>query len=780
MKTFPAFLCPLLLLVFIPRAHTQHSSVSGTIRNAGTLEPLPAAIVRVLGTSYGTVCNAEGEYRLLLPSGRHSLVFSSLGYLPDTAHVLVPPGIRQDARLTPSDITLPEILVTGEDPAREIIRQAIANKRRWIDRLQTYEMDAFTRQVLRRDTAIASITEAYTKGYWQRGDTLREIITQRRQTENIASSFNYASVGRLLNFYEENIRFLGYSFVGPIAHNAFDHYDFKLLRTRSSRDADIFEIDLIPLSSTVPLFSGTVSITGGSYALVAVDVVPTQSFLLPFVKEKTIRYRQQFALYEQTYWLPADIRIEAQFTVGIIGFSIPAIGFSQNSVITNYRINEPIPDSIFQKPRLVIDSSATVYDSTLWASPSVLPLTAEEQQAYATLDSTQSLDIQFRPGGIAMTFGVGDSGAASSIVNFLDISFNRVEGAHLGVQVELNEISPFVAPRAGFAYGFSDRLTKYAVGATVFPFKDERLAVGGEYHRELSIIPDRGYYEALFNSFTALLDKNDYRDYYLSKGWQIFADVNTSGVFKIRMAYLSEEHTTAVQNTDYSLLRRSRPYRVNPVIDTGTMRSFTLQLQLGASDEALGIVTRSQLAVSMEFGTLDRQFSSSDFERYEVAGTLVFPTIGRRFLFPAQGRIRIAAGTSSGDLRQRHFAVETASSGYSPFGTMKAMRVKEFVGGRYLAVNAEHNFRSLPFLALGIPFLYENNIEFIIHGGAATVTRDKVVRIWDDVLYTRESPWYYEAGFGISRIFEVLRADFTWRLSQERGFRFTLGVANLF
>jgi len=88
-----------------------------------------------------------------------------------------------------------------------------------------------------------------------------------------------------------------------------------------------------------------------------------------------------------------------------------------------------------------------------------------------------------------------------------------------------------------------------------------------------------------------------------------------------------------------------------------------------------------------------------------------------------------------------------------------------------LALNVEHNFRSIPFLALGIPFLYESSIELIIHGGAA--------RIWGAPVALTAESWYGEAGVGINRIFEVLRADFTWRLSSPRSFAFTIGIAQI-
>ncbi len=760
-------------LVILPVVAQEHS-LTGILRDSVTGQAIVAANIRVLGTARGTVCNTEGAYRLMLPAGEHRIVITSLGYRPDTVALQLTQNTILDVSLVPSDITLPEILVTGEDPARAIIRQAIANKRRWIDKLQSYEMAAFTRQVLRRDTSIASITEAYTKGYWQRGDTLREVVLQKRQTENIDVGGNFASVGRLLNFYDEDIRFIGYTFVGPIADNAFDHYDYKLLSTRTAHRSDMYEIELIPLSATVPCFTGTISIADGSFALVGVDVEPNQAFLLPFVKEKSIRYRQQFSHYDGSFWLPADIRVDAHFTLGIVGFSFPAIGFTQTSVVTDYSINTPIPDSIFRKPLLVVDSSATTFDSTFWASPTALPLTTEEQTAYATLDSTQTLEAQFRPGGFAMTLGSAD-GAGVNALSLLDLSFNRIEGVHLGLYGTFDELSEYFTLRGGFAYGFSDKKTKYSIGTEIFPLGNKLLGIGGDFYRLVQPFPEQGYFGNVANSISSLLDKNDYRDYYRSEGWRTTLSSSSIKDMRVALSFVHEKHATAEQTTDYSLFRKSVPYRPNPTAAEGNLRSLQVDLGFGRSAEALDIVTRNGLDLSMEYSSPDFASSGFDFLRYHVVGTLIFPTFGQRFLFTPNMRIRVAAGAATGTPPpQRLFSIESASSGYGPFGVMKAMEVKEFGGTSYAAINIEHNFRSLPFLALGIPFLYENNIEFVIHGGIAKSWNDGPLQI------NTTGGVYSEMGFGISRIFDLLRCDFTWRLSTPGNFRFTLGVANLF
>lgn len=753
---------------------SEESWITGTIRDGATAEPLAAAIIRVHGTTRGTVCNSEGVYRLNLPPGTYTFVASCLGYRTDSAVVTVGAIARQDFSLTASAISLPEIVVTGEDPAYAIIRQAIANKKKWLDRLRTYSLDAFTRQVIKRDTAVASITEAFTRGYWQRGDTLREVIVQRRQTANIPESQNFAAVGRLLNFYDDDINFVGYRFVGPIADNAFDYYTYSLTRTRDTGTNEFYEIALSPRSDVVPCFSGTLTIAGGSFALVGVDVEPNKTFSIPFVKEKYLRYRQQFSLYDQTFWLPADIRIDARLAFSIIGLKFPAIGFSQTSVITNYEINIPLPDSVFQKPRLVVDSSARQYDSTLWASPGTLPLTAAEQAAYDSLDSTKTLDIQFRPSGFAATIGAGGSDTSFSPLDLVDIAFNRVEGVHAGVEYSFKKLSPWFAPRAGFAYGFSNKATTYSIGATLYPLGSKQVGVGFDYYRAIISFPGQGYYGPTYNSLTALLFKNDYFDYYRAKGWEAFVSYTPLADLTTRMGFLHEAHDSLPVVTQYSWFSRHRSYRDNPPATEGRLRALLVNLRLGKGPTPFDIVMQNSLDVAVEVSSPHFASSSFDYVRYSTVGSLTFPTFGRRFLFAPNARLRLAAGTSTGTLPpQRMFSLESQSSSFAPFGVMRAMDVKEFGGTRYVALNVEHNFRSLPFLALGLSFLADNNIELIAHAGAARSWNDGPlsVKVTDGV--------YSEAGFAISRIFELLRCDFTWRLQSTGNFRFCLSAANL-
>jgi hypothetical protein len=470
--------------------------------------------------------------------------------------------------------------------------------------------------------------------------------------------------------------------------------------------------------------------------------------------------------------MPADIRIKAAFTVSVLGFSIPHIMLTQTSVISDYSINTAIPDSIFKRPRLVVDSSANRLDSSYWAANTMLPLDSLEQQAYRTLDSTQGLDVQFRPGGAAITLG-GGTGVAGRALSYADLSFNRVEGFHAGVSAQFDSVTDNLSLSAGLAYGFSDRHGKYNLGATVYPGPHRVLGIGAAVYRAVDHAPDRGYFDPFTISLSSLFDKEDYRDYFGAEGGRIFLLFRPSGVFHSRLTYTLEDEAPLSQRTNFSLFYPSRSYRANPTATPGRLSALRVDFRLGSEPVPFDFILQNGLDVAVEHSSPVFTGGDFDFTRLEGVLSLSIPTFGQSYLLKPGFRIRVSAGSATGSLPpQRLFSVESALDGFAPFGVMRGARPREFTGTGYTALVVEHNFRSLPLLALGIPFLYRSNLELIVYGGAA--------RAWTGS--TTSAPaqkgTYSETGFSVSRIFDLFRADFTWRLSAPRGFYFTLGVSS--
>ncbi len=753
-------------------------SLQGSVADAASGEPLPAATVRILGTDRGTITNARGEYLLKLDQTEQTLVFSYLSYQAETLRVALTSDSVHQVRLQPSPVRLPEMLVLAEDPALEIIRQAIAHKRSWMDLLRSYRFEAFTRQVLRKDSAIASISEAYTTGYMRSGDTLREVVRQKRHTENLPANENAAAVRRMVNFNEDRITLFSininqkassYTFVGPTAPDALEHYDYKLLRTSTMNGVEVYTIAMTPKSKLTPLFSGTIMIAGGTFAVMGVDLKPNETLTIPFLRNIDLRYRQQFALHDTLFWMPADIRIDGGFTVSIVGFNLPRVGIEQTSSIYDYALNVPIPDSIVARRPVTLDSTAVAYDDAFWKSHEVLPLTPEEHAAYGSLDSTKTLDKQFEPKGPLAALGGEGAGA---LFDFASMHFNRAEGFFLGAHGRSESLLPHTALYGEFGVGFSDNLAKFRVGATVYASGTKALGIGAEVYRSLDHLPDGGYYGALINSLTALIDKNDYRDYFYAHGYRAYVTARPSRRVTATASFLSEQDYSAFATTDYSLFSNSDPYRYLPPITERALRLVRLEMRFGPEEEPFGLTSRNALELSVEHSSPSLASSEFDYTRYHGVLELSAQTFASGLLFPPMFHAQISAGASRGTLPpQRMFSIDSRSSGYAPFGVLRGSRVREFGGDAFVLVTVEHNFRSLPFLALDLPFLYRNSIEFIVEASAA--------QAWSGPVSTTDG-WYAEAGIGFARIFDILRTDLTWRFRDPQRFTVSVAVSTLF
>ncbi|HLP17871.1 MAG TPA: DUF5686 family protein [Bacteroidota bacterium] len=758
----------------------QTRTISGTVRDAATNELLPAATIRLAGSSRGTLTNARGEFQFPLYQAPAVLVVSYVGYKTDSLDLAsVDAAQSLSIRLQPISIQLPGVTVTDEDPAYEIIRRAIEHKRQWMQSLERFEGKAFTRMTLRSDTSIASITESYSTLFWSQHDTLREVITQTRKTGNLPAGFQASNVGAIMNFNDDEIPQLGFRFTGPTAPSAFDYYDYKLLRTRVQDDFDVYDIQLLPRSRSTPLFYGRISIAERSYAVVEVDVRPNEAFVIPFIKLNGVRYRQHFSLYENRFWLPADYRTEGSLSVSFAGLKMPAIGLEKDVVIYDYAINPVFADSISVMKLVTYDSSANRLDSAFWAQTNVLPLTDEQERAYSTLDSTQTLERKFKPSGAAVALA---GAATGSILGFIDVYFNRVEGLHLGVDHAFVRVGGLVDLRAMLGYGTSDKVWKYSAGVT-FPFGWEKrasvssgfssasssarqFAIGGDVYRTLGLLPEEKPYSFFSNSVAALVSKLDYYDYYEREGWKTALSYHPMPVTSTSIEYKSEENRSLLQHTDYSILGRSRRYRQQPVIDDGHLRAVTVSLSYGQRLLLNFMPQAFVFDAGIEYadrGTLGGDYS---YKRYTVSAQAKVRTMGADLLFPQSLYIKASLGTSGGSLPlQRTFDILSGLGGYGQIGTFKGLKPHEFQGDWFASLNLEHNFRRAPFLWLGITPLYETNWEFIATASCARAANNSLL--------------YYEAGVGINNIFDLLRVDLTWRFTSPGGFVFSLSLADL-
>ncbi|MGA7161351.1 MAG: DUF5686 family protein [Bacteroidota bacterium] len=774
----------LLLPAYVPLiAFAQSLNIaSGIVLDASSNKPLPAATIRVAGSSNkGTITNERGQFQLLLSSGDSVLVVSYLGYRSDTLSASASRKVDLRALLQPEAIKMSEVVVTDEDPAIEIIRRAIESKPKWMGALKTFQCEAYSRLTIDFDTAIAAITESYMTLYWRANDSLREVVRQKRQTKNLSMGDIVNRVGQVTNFNDDTVVTGGYKFIGPTSPNAFSYYDYKLIRTRSMDGLDIYDIEVIPRSRLRPLFRGTISISERSYAVIGVDLEPNEAYAIPLLKDVSFHFLQQFRLYENRFWMPADYRVRGRASVNLMGFSLLKFSFVRYVVMSDYIINPTFADSVAKLPRLTVPPEATRFDSTYWKEHPMLPLNVDEEAAYKTLDSSETLEMQI--GRRAKSLNAITNTLTG--LSYVDLRFNRVEGLFLGGKFDLDSATNFLAVRGGLGYSVDDRRWKYSGGATYFVTPQRSIGIGGDVYRKLDNRPDEGYYSDFEILVGTLFSKDDYRDYFLTRGWHGFVEGNllrTTDPPDVRMqlGYTDEAETSLKSITEFSFVDRDRAYRINPPIVDGTLRALTFNADYG--NETQYLFSNPYLTAHTAFEYSSKSLLNSDFGFTRLSGGLKakFPTYDLSLFFNPTLSIAFSGGILTGDrLPQRLFNLESSYEGTAWFGVLRAAGVKEFSGDRFVLLSVEHNFRRLPFLASGIPFLYNSNLELILFGSVAQTWLSPSPLAGLPTFKTTNG-WYYEGGASISRILDILRVDLTWRGIAPRGLALTLGIGDIF
>ncbi|HTY11931.1 MAG TPA: DUF5686 family protein [Bacteroidota bacterium] len=773
----------LLTLAFFPFVvFTQTSStVSGVVLDASTGKPLPAATIRVAGPSnMGTITNERGQFQLSHLSGDSLLIISYLGYRSDTVSAFPPGGMEIRASLQPEAIKMSEVVVTDEDPAIEIIRRAIESKPRWMGALRTFRCEAYSRLTVNFDTAVGAITESYLTLFWRSNDSLREVVHQKRQTKNLGVGEIVNRVGQVTNFNDDTIVTGGFKFIGPTSPNAFSFYDYKLIRTRTMDGMDVYDISVIPKSRLRPLFRGNISIAERSYAVIDVDFEPNEAYAIPFLKDVSFHYLQQFRLYEDRFWMPVDYRVKGKASLNLMGLSLLKFSFARYVVMSDYAINPEFPDSVAKLPRFTVAPEAARFDSAYWREHPLLPLNADEEHAYKTLDSTATLEKQIGNRTKALNF----LGGGLSVLSYADLRFNRVEGLFAGGKFDIDSVTNAIALRGGLGYGFDDKRWKYSAGGTYYPDSGRSFGIGGDVYRKLDNRPDEGYYDNFQILLGSLFSKDDYRDYFLSRGWDGFVEGNflrrgETPDLQVQLGFTDEKQTSLRNITEYSLLDRDRTFRTNPPIADGTLHALTLTANYGSETEYFFSNPYLTAHTSVEYSS--KSLMNSDFGFTRIAGGLraKFPTYDMSLFFNPTLSISFNGGILSGDrLPQRLFNLESSYIGSAWFGGLRAAGVKEFSGDRFVLLSVEHNFRRLPFLASGIPFLYESNLEVIVFGSVAQSWLTPSALAGPPTFNTTNG-WYYEGGVSLSRILDLFRVDLTWRGKAPRSLALTLGIGDI-
>lgn len=725
---------------------------------------LSYASLRVDETSTGTMSDKNGRFELMLPVGNHKITYSYVGFKSYSCNIQLDSSIQNmTISLIPSEIQLPEVVISGEDPAYPIIREAIQRKMKWRSLIETYKARVYTKDIFGNDTLLTLISEAYSDLYWRKNDSLREIVLYRRQSSNLPEAFQFALVRDFINFNNDFISYWRYKFITPLADSAFQYYEYILRRTFTDVCQKSFEIEVIPRSQILPLFSGVIVIQDSSFGLQHVKLHPNNIFKIPFFEFTNFEFTQQFSLYENNLWFPLDYQINAEFRFKSIFLnSNKILHYSKSVICFGYNINYRFVDSITVLPTLFLLPSANSYDTTQWENVKLFPLTTLERDSYKKIDEIVK-EHQF-----AFQFAKSIQ-QYKKVTEFIDVQYNRVEGLFLGGKYSESLLSDFRFNITG-GYGFSNKKVRYKIGSEILVNPQYSLWFGVENYNQNHTFPVNYKVGELSNSFSSFFNGDDYYNYFFCQGYRVFLSSNKTKYFTAALSVLFENQLSLKKTTDFSLesISSKEKFRTNPSITEGKLASLLIECFTNQeSDDDLFNEPKTMWHIRAEHSFPELE-SSQSFTSLYASTTFRIPTMGTTRLFNPYLEISLSLGGSLGSVpMQRTFALESPLSRFVSASSFRTVKNGEFSGDNFYALLVEHNFRNILFILAGLPSI---NLDVIIR--AATSEMKTKSTSFKNILVSPTKN-YNEYTIGIGRIADIFRIDLSYSNYQKSRYAIT-------
>jgi len=765
--------------------------VRGTVVDRSTGEALPGASIQIGGTYQGTITNAEGTFELHLPDRTVILIARFIGYAPQEVEVDPDEGSLR-IELQRSSVVLPEITITGEDPAIRIMRRVIEEKQKWRKELRTYTVNAYNRFRMENDTGIVSIWESGTKAFWDKDRGMREVSLWQEQTDNVDIDEFLPAALFVANLYDDDLDIAGHNLMGVTHPDALSKYRFRLQSIESSEGAsDVFVIDVEPRNATFSGFHGTLRVQDERFAMVSADLEPGDGFVFPPpIQYLNATYRQQFALFGDEVWLPIDLQTRMEIKVGIDRIlTFPAFRIRQMSRLSDFHVNVPLPDSLYASDDIVVVDSSVPRPTTRPADVVAVPLSESEMAAYATIDSTMTIEKAYEPSGVLARMARAEARVSSDTSSSVgrvftgggridlkmrpDLWYNRVEGFRMGVRGALKIRGPL---HATGMIGWESARKALDVGYGAVLGSEKQVFV--RYRDETAATFASAVRGRFFNSADVMVGREDYFDYHRVNGVQagISLDGLTPVDVDLRATWSREDYSSLAQNLTASLIGFDLADTFNPGIDEGTLERLAIEVVRTWDFLQYPIGPQQKVTMRLEKGLGGDVPSGTDYWRSEIDVFLRIPTFFKRRLIPNALDVRLVAGRVWGDAPVQRLGTVDGSSSLTTFGAMKTIDQPPYAGDRWGLLAWEHTFRTVPFEWAGWRWAVERHWSVIVHGAHGYANTSKPLKPGYSAL---DGSWHHEAGVSLSGLFTMFRLDAAWRLDAP-GFRMGLSTARIF
>lgn len=470
-------------------------------------QPLPFVNIYIEGTLDGTTTNDAGTYNLPLPTnGEYVIVFKYLGYKTVKRTISYQEmSLELNVELQEKSLQLSGVeLKANENPANDIIQNAIKKRTETKKRLENYAANFYSKGLIRikgaperilgqdlgdfgggldkTRTGIVYLSETVSKIVKQGKDFKETIVASKVAGDDSGFSFNAASDVDY-SLYDNSISLGGDAqIISPISDNAFSYYNYRLLGTfYEDGNVLINQIEVIPKRAQDRVFAGTVYIIEDDWSIYAADLKVTgqQAQIIPV---DTFFLKQQFNYAaKQKLWLKVLQSLDFQYSIlGLKGDGRFTAAYK------DYDFEPKVSKKDFSNEILSFQENANKKDSLYWKKLRPVPLTLEENEDYQLKDSIQTIrksesyldsvdrkGNQFKLSNLFFGFTHINSFKEKYFVfgsPLQNIAFNTVQGWHGSVSmdyIKLNEEKGTRFSLGGLVnYGLSEKRLRPSFSAS--------------------------------------------------------------------------------------------------------------------------------------------------------------------------------------------------------------------------------------------------------------------------------------------------------------------------
>lgn len=505
----------LTLIIFTGIIHGfAQTVVQGVVTDIYSKKPLQYVSV-VLKGGRGTVTDSLGRYKLTSSGKIATLQVTYVGYL--TILKPITPGITQtiDFELETDPKAINSVTVTTRkrapyrnkgNPAVELIRRVIQNKP--LNRTDSYNYVEYE-QYEKMQVSISNVSDKLSnsrllknykflfenrdttklegkallpvyleetlsqKYYRKKPEKTKTIVTGEKRV-NFGEYIDNAGVSSYLNrlymdvdIYDNDIPLFTYQFLSPIADLAPTFYMYYIRDTTVDANGHkLIKIYFTPRNTNDLLFRGNMWVTlDGNYSVEKINMFLSKNANLNFVRELHIDLDFEKSEDSRYHLSRSNIMADASVTKG------SGTGFFGERTVSyrKFKINQALPDSVYDGPALVKKEKADKLPDDFWKAGRHDTLTHTESKVYSNIDSLEKMPSFRRTLAIATfllagytSVGPFEIGPAAAFY-----SFNPVEGFKLRLG---GRTTPKFSKRLYFetygAYGFKDERWKGFLSTT--------------------------------------------------------------------------------------------------------------------------------------------------------------------------------------------------------------------------------------------------------------------------------------------------------------------------